>query len=97
MADDYITLGQPEKALSILNHMANNSVEYISWYLSLNDARFASSYENCMRHFYILDDVCKSLANIKIKPEGREQEPAAFHYTQKFEELYKVLESRLGK
>ena len=94
MADNYIKLGQQEKAASILNHMANNSVEYITWYLSLDDARFASSYENCMRHFYILDDVCKSLANVK---EGKEQESAAFHYTQKFEELYKLLENRVGR
>ena len=94
MADNYIKLGQQEKAASILNHMANNSVEYITWYLSLDDARFASSYENCMRHFYILDDVRKSLANVK---EGKEQESAAFHYTQKFEELYKLLENRVGR
>ena len=47
-----------------------------------------------MRHFYILDDVCKSLANVK---EGKEQESAGFHYTQKFEELYKLLENRVGK
>ncbi len=94
MADNYIALQQPEKAASILNHLANNSVEYISWYLSLDDARFASSYENCMRHFYILDDVCKSLA--KLKDENA-KDSAALHYTQKFEELYKVLETRVGR
>ena len=97
MADDYIQLGQMEKAESILNHLANNSVEYITWYLSLDNMRFASSYENCLRHFYILDDVCKSLTSIKGGQEGQEMTPSALHYAKKFEELYKQLENRVGQ
>ena len=95
MADDYAQLGQTKKAENILEQLANNSVEYASWYLSLDEERFAGSYEECMRHFYILDDVCKSLANLKDAKTGKELESAA-HYAQKFEQLYQLLERRVG-
>ena len=95
MADNYIQLGQTQKAENILEQLANNSVEYATWYLSLDNDRFAGSYEECMRHFYILDDVCKSLSNLKDAKTGKEPESAA-HYAQKFEQLYQLLESRVG-
>ena len=95
MADDYAQLGQTKKAENILEQLANNSVEYASWYLSLDDERFAGSYEECMRHFYILDDVCKALSNLKDAKTGKELE-SAVHYAQKFEQLYQLLERRVG-
>ena len=95
MADDYAQLGQTKKAENILEQLANNSVEYASWYLSLDDERFAGSYEECMRHFYILDDVCKALSNLKDAKTGKELKSAA-HYAQKFEQLYQLLERRVG-
>ena len=95
MADNYLALGQTQKAEKILNELANNAVEYATWYLSLDDTRFASSYENCMRYFYILDDVCKTLATIKDSKTGKEVD-SALHYAQKFDQLYKLLEQRVG-
>ena len=95
MADNYLALGQTQKAEKILNELANNAVEYATWYLSLDDTRFASSYENCMRYFYILDDVCKTLATIKDSKTGKEID-SAVHYAQKFDQLYKLLEQRVG-
>ena len=62
MADDYLALGEKEKGEAILNDLANKSVEYITWYLSLNDQRLQGSYEDCLRNFYILDEINKSLA-----------------------------------
>ena len=94
MADCYAKLGHPEKAEAIYDELANNATEYAMWYLSLDDDRFASSSENCMRNFYILDDVCKSLSELKTK-DGKEVE-SALHYAQKFEQLYSVLEKRIG-
>ena len=38
MAENYLALGQPQKAEKILNELANNAVEYATWYLSLDDA-----------------------------------------------------------
>ena len=95
MAENYLALGQQQKAEKILNELANNAVEYATWYLSLDDARFTSSYENCMRYFYILDDVCKTMAQMKDSKTGEENK-SALHYAQKFDQLYKLLEKRVG-
>ena len=95
MAEDYRLLGQPMKAAKILDQLANNSLEYITWYMSLGDSYFSSSTEECMRQFYILDDVCNALAAIK-DPKTGEELPIATHYAQKFEQLYKLLEARVG-
>ena len=83
------------KAAEILDQLANNSLEYITWYMSLGDSYFSSSTEECMRQFYILDDVCNALAAIK-DPKTGEEFPIAKHYAQKFEQLYKLLEARVG-
>ena len=95
MADDYLALGEKEKGEAILNDLANKSVEYITWYLSLDDDRFTGSYEECMRHFYILDDVCKALAALDGKQTDELSETAA-HYAKKFDQLYQLLEQRIG-
>ena len=96
MADDYITLGAYDKAEAILEALAKDATEYASWYLSLDDARFANSYESCMRYFYILDDVCKSMNKIQ-EPGTNETSTRGKHYRQTFEQLYKQLESRVGR
>jgi hypothetical protein len=105
MADDYAALGQPEKAMTILNDLANKSVEYLTWYLSLDDSRLQSSYEECLRHFYILDAVNKSLASTEEaltqqKGEGTtqaKQKQVADHYAKEFEALYDAFNLRLGR
>ena len=96
MAHDYIELGEHVKADNILRQLADNAVEYISWYMSLDDVRFTGAYEDCTRYFYILDDVCKEMELLKDPSTGKVMDSAA-HYTQKFEQLYKLLEQRVGK
>ena len=96
MAHDYIELGEHAKADNILRQLADNAVEYISWYMSLDDIRFTGAYEDCTRYFYILDDVCKEMELLKDPSTGKVMDSAA-HYTQKFEQLYKLLEQRVGK
>ncbi len=95
MADDFKALGNNQKAEEILKQLANNSLEYATWYMSMKDEHFAGAYEECMRHFYILDDVCKSLAKLKDSKTGKAPESAAF-YSEKFEQLYKLLELKMG-
>lgn len=95
MADDYITLGEYGKAEKILEILAKDAAEYAAWYLSLDKARFAGSYENCMRYFYILDDVCKDMEKLKSPEEGKAVQSAAY-YRQTFEQLYKQLEKRVN-
>jgi hypothetical protein len=103
MADLYLQLGQTDKAMTILNDLANKSVEYLSWYLSLDDARLQGSYEECLRHLYILDAVNKSLAaGGTAAPQGdgtaqAKQKKLADHYAKEFEALYDAFNLRLGK
>ena len=102
MADDYLALGEKEKGEAILNDLANKSVEYITWYLSLDDQRLQGSYEDCLRYFYILDEINKSLARANaaggVQGEGEQQNKSdmASHYAKKFEELYEVFNKRVG-
>ena len=81
---------------------ANKSVEYITWYLSLDDQRLQGSYEDCLRNFYILDEINKSLARANaaggVQGEGEQQKKSdmASHYAKKFEDLYEVFNKRVG-
>lgn len=102
MADDYLALGEKEKGEAILNDLANKAVEYITWYLSLDDQRLQGSYEDCLRNFYILDEINKSLARANaaggVQGEGEQQQQSdmAIHYAEKFEQLYEIFNKRVG-
>lgn len=99
MAEDYITLGYPDKAMPILNALANNAVEYITWYESLDEVRFQDSYENCVRYIYMLDELNKSFAKIALA-SGNDKESiytkTAVHYSHIFETLYETFNKRIG-
>lgn len=104
MADDYLALGEVEKAEAILDEMANKSVEYLTWYLGMNDQQLQSAYEGCVRHFYILDELIKDLGRAQQAGElkGTTEQKAASsdrleHYSKKFEELYGVFNQRIGR
>ena len=102
MADAYIALGEYAKAEAILDELANKAVEYITWYMSLDDDKLALSYDNCVRNFIILDEVNKSFDRIISKaasqPEGEmnNSTETADHYAQKFADLYDMFNVRLG-
>ena len=95
MADDYAKLGETKKAENILCQLAKNSAEYAAWYMSLDDMRLASSYEECIRHYTILDDVCTALEN--LKDESGKPLESATSYRHQFDQLYSMLTSRVGK
>ena len=103
MADQYIALGEYAKAGTILDEMANKAVEYINWYLSMDDYHFGLSYESCYRNFLILDEINKSftkMASLKEKEAEGETDAltdASLHYAKKFEELYMLFNHRIGK
>lgn len=77
-------------------------MEYISWYLSLDDQRLANSYEECVRNFYILDELNKTLARcntasgVESESEQKPKSDMSAHYVKKFEELYEVFNNRVG-
>ena len=57
MARAWTTLGQKKQAQTIINDLWKNSVQYMKWYCSLTDFRFESSKQDCLMHFYILQQV----------------------------------------
>ena len=79
-----------------MDALAKNSTEYVTWYLSLDDNHFMSSYEECLRHFYMLDDLCNLLSSLKDGKTGQEL-PLAKQYEQKLNLLYGQLTARVGK
>ena len=103
MADTYIALGEIKKAETILDELANKAIEYITWYMSLNDEKLALSYENCINHFYMMDQINKSFAQALNKAEANQDEALeessemAMHYAQRFEELYHMFNERVGR
>ena len=103
MADDYIALGEIKKAETILDELANKAIEYITWYMSLDDEKLALSYENCLNHFYMMDQINKSFTQALTKAEENQDEAleesseTAMHYAQKFEELYHMFNERVGR
>ena len=101
MADQYISLGDTVTAQSILSELANNSVEYLTWYLSLNDTQLMNAYEETVRHFLMLEEIDKSLAKLSSYEGNKEKEEQssdiALYYAQKFDELYRMFNERIGK
>lgn len=57
MARGWTILGQKQQALDIINSLWSNSVQYMKWYCSLSGFRFDSAKEECLMHFYILQQV----------------------------------------
>ncbi len=87
LAEAYYELGETEKADKIMNAIANNSLEYITWYLSLMNSQLATSSQDCLYHFYILDDVNNTLDKYKSK--------LASNYSKQLDELYGIYTSRI--
>ncbi|MGL4852529.1 MAG: protein O-mannosyl-transferase family [Phocaeicola sp.] len=100
MVDIYMAAGELEKATEILSDLANKSVEYISWYLSLDEMRFTSIYESCLRNFYILDELNKSFNKIDTlsveSTEVKASEQMSIHYATMFEKLYDSFNQRVS-
>ena len=71
-----------------MDDMANKSLEYITWYLSMDNRRLALSNQECMYHFYLLDEITKSL-----EKNGSSK---ADNYSKKLDELYGLYAGRTG-
>ena len=89
LAEAWFTLGNEEKGAAILDDMANKSLEYITWYLGMDNRRFALSTQECLYHFYLLDEIAKMMENNNV--------PQAENYTKKFNELYGIFTERAGR
>lgn len=88
LAEAWFAVGRPEKGEAMLDDIANKSVEYITWYLSMDNRRLAVSNQECMYHFYLLDEITKSLE--------RNGSTAASNYSTQLDELYRLYSTRIG-
>ena len=88
MGQAYLTLGETEKGMDILSQVADNDIEYITWYLSLDDRKFDASFgevRNC------LSTLVKTL---QIMERSTDKETLN-HYAAIFDSLYRELETRV--
>lgn len=54
IAQAYARLGEKEKAKEVIDDLWNTSVQYLEWYLSLNDQRFSQSHTDCITQLYVM-------------------------------------------
>jgi len=80
ICEAYYQLGMASKADLIINDLANKSVEYMIWYLSLSENQLHASSENFMYHASILDAEVRLMQKYKSKQTK--------HYAEKLEQLY---------
>ena len=88
MAESYYQLEQSEKANKIIDELANKSLEYMIWYLSLNDNQLAIAGENFIYNASLLD------AEIRLM-EKYKSEKLAKHYSEQLDQLYNEYVTRM--
>ena len=88
MGQAYLTLGETEKGMNILSQVADNDIEYITWYLSLDDKRFNTSFsevQNCLSTF---------VKTLQMMERSSDKETFN-HYSGLFDKLYQELSARV--
>ena len=88
LAECYYQTGQKAKADKIVAALADKSVEYLTWYLSLDEERFHLSRENWMYHLGILDAECRIMKKYESEMSGK--------YFRAFDELYDRIEKKVS-
>ena len=63
----YAAIGNKGKAMNLLKQLWTKSEQYLNWYCSLDGIRFASAQSDCLRHFYIMQQVNMLAAHIDAK------------------------------
>ena len=87
MAESYYQLGDSAKADEMMKTLADKAVEYLTWYLSMDDSRFAISTREFEYHWAVLD------AEVKIMKKYNSK--LAEIYAPKVKELYNLYIERL--
>ena len=87
MAEAYYQLGQTEKADKIMDALANKAIEYMIWYLSLDDSQFFVSTREFEYHIALLNEELKLMEKYKSK--------LSENYSGKLDELYGMYISRV--
>jgi len=82
MAEAYYKLGQKEKGDKIIDALANKSLEYATWYLTMNDLQLVVSSREVQTHFAVLDEC------IRIMEDN--DSSLYENYSARFKELYSM-------
>ena len=87
MAESYYQLGETEKADEIMKTLTDKAVEYMTWYLSLDDNRLLISANEFEYHFRVFNAEVQTLKKYNSK--------LAEVYEPKIEELYNMYAERM--
>ena len=87
MAEAYYQLGETEKADKIMDALANKAIEYLTWYLSLDNSQFFVSSREYEYHIALLNEELKLMEKYKSKLSD--------NYSGKLDELYGMYVSRM--
>ena len=86
-AEAYYQLGETEKADKIMDALANKAIEYLTWYLSLDNSQFFVSSREFEYHIALLNEELKLMEKYKSKLSD--------NYSGKLDELYGMYVSRM--
>ncbi|MDE7378882.1 MAG: DUF2723 domain-containing protein [Paraprevotella sp.] len=81
LARTWFMLGKIAEGSKICDAVAKNSMEYLDWYLSLNERRLRNSADECMYHLYLLGDIAKAYESVDER-KATEYEKALEDYEQ---------------
>jgi hypothetical protein len=84
----YLALGETEKGMNVLSQIADNEIEYLTWYLSLNDRKFNASIGE-------VDSCLRALARTLQIMDRSSDKGALAHYTGLFNKLYEEFQLRM--
>lgn len=89
MAEAYFRLNQRDKADHIIDAIANKAVEYITWYLSMNDARLAVSAREVGYNLSLLEESIRIMEQINS--------PLTDNYKNQMNALYSMYVERMQR
>lgn len=89
MAEDYYKLGEKEKGDRIVSALADKSIQYATWYLSLSDMQIAMSSRDLQLYLSLLSEELRIMKEYKSELEK--------NYSAQFDLLYNAYASRVNK
>ncbi|MFA6811934.1 MAG: DUF2723 domain-containing protein [Bacteroidaceae bacterium] len=87
MAEAYYQLGKVQEADNIIDDMANKSIQYMIWYLSMDNTQLMYSNDNFIYYTSLLDTEVKLMKKYKSK--------LASHYETELDTLYNKYTNRV--
>ena len=81
IAKAYALLGEKQKAIAIIQSLWKNAAQYMAWYLTLDDASFASYSNECMTQLYILQEIYSTTQLVDNKLANSQEKQLGILYT----------------